>query len=569
MAKAKLKIPKEQMDEAVRTGIPTAIKLTRQLEAELKARTTPGVEYSPTKFTLNPKQKLASTLFAKPQRHTQLEGGSRSGKTTFIVRAILMRAYYNPGSRHAILRFRGNAVRASIGEDTLPKVIANCFPELNLTPHKQAGYYELPNGSQIWLGGLDEQERVEKILGQEFATMYFNETSQIPYQSVVIALTRLAQNVTNPKTKSPLVQRAYYDLNPPPMGHWTHTLFHRKLDPVTKKPLEDPENYEYLVMNPVDNKENLTKDYLRSLELLPERARKRFYYGLYSDDSDTALWTIESIEKSRVKAEDVPAMKILIVAVDPSGADEENDLEQDEIGVVVAGVGEDGHGYVMKDYTLLAGPQKWGTVAVTAYQLHRADRIIGETNYGGAMVRFVIKTVDASVPFKEVTASRGKHQRAEPVASLFTQNRCHIVGYLPELEDELTAFSSDGYNGTKSPNRADAMIWALTDLLINDAAQQWIDHYGLLAQKAHTGVAPPQLSGITLTLNPSEFTADGEFAQVKANEITQAYTRTLNELTKRKVVSACRRCGGELKPGDTIANDGLYRWHLGCYHNGQ
>src|SRR5260221_729289 len=139
------------------------------------------------------------------------------------------------------------AARSSIWLDTLPKVARSCYPGLPLKDHRQDGYLSLPNDSQIWVGGLDDKDRTEKILGQEFISLYFNECSQIPYGSVQIALTRLAQSIPG------LRQRAYYDLNPVGKGHWTHRLFVQGVDPETRQPLAQPTDYRHRFLNPLDN----------------------------------------------------------------------------------------------------------------------------------------------------------------------------------------------------------------------------------------------------------------------------------------------------------------------------
>nr|WP_234895083.1 phage terminase large subunit [Sinorhizobium meliloti] len=122
-----------------------------------------------------------------------LRGGSRSGKTFVLCRALIQRAINAPGSRHVIFRFRFNHAKTSVWSDTLPKVLALCFPSVRVRFDKTDFYVELPNGSQIWIASLDDKERVEKILGQEYATLYFNESSQIPWASVETAMSRLAQ----------------------------------------------------------------------------------------------------------------------------------------------------------------------------------------------------------------------------------------------------------------------------------------------------------------------------------------------------------------------------------------
>jgi phage terminase large subunit-like protein len=157
-------------------------------------------------------------------------------------------------------------------------------------------------------------------------------------------------------------------------------------------------------------------------------------------------------------------MKRVVVAVDPSGTRGQED-GGDSVGIVAAGRGSDGLGYVLADRTCKLSPDGWGRAAVNAYREFKADRIVAERNFGGAMVEHVIRTVDPCVSYKEVTASRGKVQRAEPIAALYEQSRVRHVGSFVELEDQLAAMTGDGYSGDGSPDRADALVWALTELL--------------------------------------------------------------------------------------------------------
>lgn len=428
------------------------------------------MSYSP-----NPGQLKARQLLRGPQRHTKLVGGSRSGKTTELVRAIVVRALHASDSRHAILRFRANAARSSISLDTLPKVVSMVAPGVKLTEHRQDGFFGLPNKSQIWVGGLDDKERTEKILGQEFATIFFNECSQIPYGSVTTALTRLAQ-----RTK--LRQRAYYDLNPSGSMHWSNLLFGKHVDPLSRKPLNDPENYKRCFLNPAQNAGHLSPEYLASLQNLPEKQRRRFFEGVYVDEVDGALWTYDQLESVRIDCEGLltrercaaicAAHNItqVVVAADPSGASGKEEERSDEIGIGVVGRSAEGKGYILEDCSIKAGPEVWGPKTVDAYKRWQANRIVGERNFGGAMVEFVIKAADKRVPVKLVTASKGKHVRAEPISVLFDGDdpQMRIIGRWPELEDQLVNFSSAGYMGDRSPDRADAMIWAASDLMLTD-----------------------------------------------------------------------------------------------------
>lgn len=418
-----------------------------------------------TTFKLTKRQEIAQEILSGGATHGMLYGGSRSGKTFLHVRNVVLRALKASGSRHAILRFRFNHIKASIILDTFPKVMKLCYPGIEYQLSKTDWYATLPNGSQIWFGGLDDKERTEKILGQEYATMYLNEASQIPKDSRDMAATRLAQLA--PLDGQPgefLKPRMFYDCNPTNKMHWTYKMFIQKIDPETKTNLPHPEDYAHCKMNPEDNVENLSASYMDTLKALSPRLRKRFLLGEFADATPNALFRDEIIEMWRAGGEDVPEMVRIVVAVDPSGADDSGNADNDAIGIVVAGLGIDGNAYVLEDCTVKAGPKTWGTVATSAFDRHMADCIVGETNYGGAMVNFVIQTQRPRTPFKCVTASRGKHVRAEPFSALYESGKVRHVGIFDDMEEEITHFSTIGYVGSGSPNRADALFWALAEL---------------------------------------------------------------------------------------------------------
>lgn len=415
-------------------------------------------------FVLTSKQREAEKLLEGPQRHTLLVGGSRSGKTTLLVRAIGRRAIKVDKSRHAILRLHANAARASIAMDTLPKVFRLCFPGEPLKRHRTEGYFSLRNGSEIWVGGLDDDQRVEKILGNEYATIFLNEVSQIPYASALVALTRLAQMIGE------LPQAAFYDLNPTNKAHWSNLLFGDKRDPWSRQLLSDPEQYVRMFLNPADNAANLTADYIASLRNLPERYRRRFFEGVYIDALDGALFDYDTIARLRVADFPLSRYRRVVVAVDPSGAASAADERADEIGIVVAARGDDGHAYVLADRSLRDAPAAWGRAAVAAYHEFRADRIIAEENFGGEMVRFVFRAADPHAPVEVISASRGKALRAEPVSALYQQGLVHHVGRFAVLEDQLCAFTMQGYRGEGSPDHADALVFAVSDLMLKEHA---------------------------------------------------------------------------------------------------
>lgn len=416
---------------------------------------------------LTDKQKEAQKILASSATWVMLFGGSRSGKTFLLVRNVILRALKAPGSRHAIFRFRFNAVKTAVIRDTFPKVMNLAFPGVSFHLDKTDWFVEFENGAQIWFGGLDDKERTEKILGQEYVTIYFNESSQIPWGSILLAVTRLAQQVMQ-KIEGDIdrlmIPRLYFDCNPPNKAHWTYLVFIQKRDPETKLPLLKPENYAHFKINPADNRENISEGYLETLNGLSARLRKRFIDGEFADANPNQLFNDDDIEKWRVIDGTLPDMIRIVVAVDPSGSDESDNADNDSIGIAVAGLGTDGRGYLLEDCTIKAGPATWGRVATDAFDRHQADVIIGEVNFGGAMVKSVIQAARPRTNYKQVTASRGKAVRAEPISALYEQGKIRHVGYFRELEDELAAFSTIGYLGDSSPNRADAVIWAFTEL---------------------------------------------------------------------------------------------------------
>src|ERR1700730_9171646 len=216
----------------------------------------------------SPGQVAANEVLQTNARHACLFGGARAGKTVLIIRAIITRALKADQSRHVVLRLQQSKVwraRAANANATIYNVARMCFDGLSLNLHVKDSFFELPNGSTIWLGGLDDKERVDKILGTEFSTVYLNEASEIPYQTALMAMTRLAE--VRPEIK----QRIYIDLNPVGKLQWPHRLFKEYRDPVSLAPLTDPGNYISAQLNPKDNRHNLSVEFLSSLAGMPEK----------------------------------------------------------------------------------------------------------------------------------------------------------------------------------------------------------------------------------------------------------------------------------------------------------
>jgi predicted phage terminase large subunit-like protein len=177
------------------------------------------------------------------------------------------------------------------------------------------------------------------------------------------------------------------------------------------------------------------------------------------DDVPGALWQRENLDRDRRTR--MPELQRVVVAIDPASTSGE---DSDETGIIIAGKAADGHAYVVEDQTCRLSPDGWARRAVSAYHRHGADRIVAEVNNGGDMVERVIRTVDRNIAYRAVRASRGKTVRAEPVAALYEQGRVHHVGLFAALEDQMCSFTPDQYEG--SPDRVDALVWCLTELML-------------------------------------------------------------------------------------------------------
>lgn len=208
-----------------------------------------------------------------------------------------------------------------------------------------------------------------------------------------------------------------------------------------------------------DNLANLSERFQRHVLSRYEGTRtgRQEIDGEILDDVEGALWQRTTIDSSRT--DEMPDLVQIVVAIDPAVTSGE---DSDETGIIAAGRGVDGDGYVLRDATCRLSPEKWCRRAVNLYHAFEADWIVAEVNNGGDLVETVLRTIDPNVPYQQVRASRGKRTRAEPVASLYEQGRVHHVGSLADLEDQMCTFVPDDFDG--SPDRVDALVWAMTQL---------------------------------------------------------------------------------------------------------
>lgn len=240
------------------------------------------------RVTLTPDQERAMALVRGGKRHTLLYGGSRSGKTFLIVLVIVLRALLFAGSRHLIYRLRLKDAIQSIWLETLQKVLS-LFPGLKYDANETRHVLTFLNQSEIWVAGVDDARSEDSVLGKEYATIYANEASQIPYLTHWKVRTRLAQKIPGCKA------REFVDLNPTTRAHWTAREFLDHVDPIHAKPgdthpVADPGEYAVMQLNPEGNRINLDEGYIDSLASAPESMRRRFYLGEYASDDGLLVY---------------------------------------------------------------------------------------------------------------------------------------------------------------------------------------------------------------------------------------------------------------------------------------
>jgi phage terminase large subunit-like protein len=239
-----------------------------------------------------------------------------------------------------------------------------------------------------------------------------------------------------------------------------------------------------------ENRDNLAPGFLDQIVRRYEGTRlgRQELEAEILEDVPGAMWSravIEATRLARLPELMRPELTRIVVAIDPAAGSGEH---SDETGIVVAGKDAGGHGYVLADVSGRYAPTEWAKAAVAAYRAHDADRVVAEVNNGGEMVEATLRIVDPNVAFVAVHAARGKVARAEPVAALYEQGRVHHLGAFPALEDQMCGFAHDfdraaaGY----SPDRVDALVWALTELLVEPMSGEGIfEAYRRLAQREH------------------------------------------------------------------------------------
>lgn len=370
--------------------------------------------------------------------------GRGFGKTFILTSFASYKAMTMPGSRGVLVGATAGDVRDILVEGE-SGVLNVGYPKLRPKYEPSKLRLTWKNGSTAALRSADEPDRFRGLQGHWAA---LDELASWRYLDMVWEMLMYGMRLgDNPQIAIGTTPR------PLPL-----------IKQLMKMAQDRPDETKVITGSSYENRSNLSPKYIQRIITPREGTRlgRQEIHAEILDDTPGALWKRELIDTIRVIK--TPPLARVVVAIDPSGSSGENAAEA---GIIVAGVDKVGNtgkeqGFVLDDVSLLDTPEKWATAAVTAYHKYKADCIVAEVNYGGEMVEAVIRSIDPSVSFKMVRASRSKQVRAEPVSALYSKGRVWHVGAFPKLEDEYCTWVP----GAKSPNRLDAAVWALTELML-------------------------------------------------------------------------------------------------------
>ncbi|HDZ39699.1 MAG TPA: PBSX family phage terminase large subunit [Marinobacter sp.] len=376
-----------------------------------------------------------------PSRYKGAFGGRSSGKSHFFAELAIELCVQKPGTRIVCVREVQKALKESVKllmEDKIASLEVTGFTILS-------DRIDTPGGGIILFQGMQDHtaESIKSLEG--FDRAYVEEAQTLTKRS----LEMLRPTIRKPKSE------IWFSWNP---RHASDPV-----DEFLRGPIPPPDA---IVVRTNYDRNPFFPDVMTEERLYDEQhTRDRYghiWLGDYEPAAIGAIWNRLILHNGRV--EEAPEMSRIVVSVDPAVSSEE---KSNEHGIIVAGIGSDGRGYVLDDVTCKGGPQQWAERAIAALDRYEADAIVIEINQGGDMVKHTLKTIRPNLRIIEVRATRGKHVRAEPIAALYTTGKISHVGAFPQLEDQLCLFTAAGYEGEGSPDRADALVWALTQLFPN------------------------------------------------------------------------------------------------------
>lgn len=379
-----------------------------------------------------------------PSRYKGIHSGRGAGKSWFFADLALEWCLRKPGSRGVCVREIQRTLKESV-----KRLLEDRIQALNLGSqfHPLADSILAPGGGVIVFQGMAEHtaESIKSLEGFDFA--YVEEAQIFTSRSLELLRPTIRKPGSelwfswNPRHASDPVDAFFRGVEgPPPDALVIKATW--KDNPFFPEVLEQERRFD--------------------AEHRPQRYG-HIWEGEYEPAAVGALWNRLAIHRNR--RTEAPKLKRIIVSVDPPIASPTMDkTDVAEAGITVEALGEDGRGYLLDDVSMKGPPQAWGEKVVAVYDLYEADAIVAEVNQGGEMVKHVLHSIRPGLRVIMVRATRGKHIRAEPIAALYDLDRISHVGAFPELEGQLCLFTSDGYQGESSPDRADSLIWGFTEL---------------------------------------------------------------------------------------------------------
>lgn len=434
-------------------------------------------------FKFNEDQRVAYGLAtSNAHKYLLFYGPSRSGKSFLILYILVLRALRAPGSRHAVFRGARNAAETTLFKLTLHQVLDKCFPGLKpqLDIALSTMTVTFPNGSTILFDGLDA-DRLDKVLGNEFNTIWINECNddEIDYGTVSQLMSRLSV-VSATEDGRVLANKMFFDCNPRFYADWEYRAFRLHVNPDDGDAMPLAEQWVSTKLNTTANMDNLPSDYITStLQSGSAVKRQRFLIGEWTDENQRALFRDAMFRDHRVPRPatvSTPAqvlamladlsiqLRRITIAVDPAKS---HDPRSDLTGITVQGIAADGHVYVLADLSQRASPNTVCEEIREAYHAWGASRIIVESNAAGSWLDATMRVHFPAAPIKNIAATAttgGKAERAEPVSDQYERGVVHHVGSFRELEEQMCQWGSPA-SRRKSPDRMDAVVWGITELL--------------------------------------------------------------------------------------------------------
>ena len=389
--------------------------------------------------------KYQPLFYEEPKnRYYLITGGRGSGKS-WTLSMFLLNLTYEEG--HVILFTRWTLTSAfiSIIPEFIDKIdLMNKAEDFEIT---QSEIINKATGSKILFRGIKTSQgtataNLKSIAGVTTWVLDESEEQQDEETFDRIDLSIRAKNKPN---------RIILVMNPSYKSHWIYARF-------VKKPSD---NCTYIHTTYLDNLQNLSQSFIDQAERTRTENLHRYnhlFLGHWLEDAEGMLWNRKIIERLRMA--NSPQLERIVISVDPAAS---ANLDSDETGIIVCAKDSNGNGYVLEDLSGKYSPSQWASVAVKAFERWNADCIVAEKNMGGDMVESVLRSQNTTARIKLVNATKGKYVRAEPIYSLYEQNKIYHIGQFPILENQMITFDPDK---GKSPDRVDALVWGFTELLL-------------------------------------------------------------------------------------------------------